>query len=373
MQNKALFFLAIILYYSIDIIGQGIVENPLITGQDPSVVYHNGSFYLVQSEGNIVLRKSSTIAGLKSAPKVEIWKKECCNVWAPEIQFLRGKWYVYYTKDDGDNDNHRMYVLESLDADPFGPYTHKGKIFDPSNDRWAIDGSVIEKNDSLYFVWSGWEGASNGQQNLYIAPMSNPYTISGRRVLISQPTYSWEKQGMAINEGPQPLIKNGKHFIVYSASGSWTDDYCLGMITNTDGNLLNPTSWVKTETPVFAKTSTAYGPGHHCMVEGPDGQCWNIYHANEVPGSGWGGRTIRAQNFTWDSLSNPLFGVPLPAEMVIREAMNELKNNDMQEKDSRINSETNEPAIGTAPPRYKTLPDDRGRSFSEVFEELVLP
>ena len=44
------------------------------------------------------------------------------------------------------------------------------------------DGAVIQKDDgSLYFVWSGWPGTTDGQQNLYIAPMSNPYTISGER------------------------------------------------------------------------------------------------------------------------------------------------------------------------------------------------
>lgn len=320
IKKRVLFFITLLSFYSISLLPQSSVNNQIIEGQDPSVVYHEGYYYLVQSEtkGNIVLRKASTVTGLKVAKQVEIWPVECCNVWAPELQLINGKWYVYYTKDNGDNDNHRMYALESTGKDPFGPYIHRGKISDPSNDRWAIDGTVIQKEDSsLYFVWSGWEGKRNGQQNLYIAPMSNPYTISGPRVQISQPTFSWEKVGMPINEGPQPLKKNGKYFIVYSASGSWTDDYCLGMISNTNGDLLNPSSWVKNTSPVFTKTASAYGPGHHCMVEGPDGQCWNIYHANTIPGTGWNGRSIRAQRFTWDEKNNPLFGNPQPAELLM--------------------------------------------------------
>lgn len=316
MKNRAFIFFSIILFYGINIFAQQDKrDNSLINGQDPSVVYKDGYYYLVQSEGNIVIRKSKSIAGFKDAPKVEVWHNECCNVWAPELQFIQGKWYIYYSKDDGNNDNHRMYVLESKGNDPMGPYIHRGKIADPENDRWAIDGSVMEKEDgSLYFIWSGWEGKKNEQQNLYIAPMSNPYSISGERVLISKPTYAWERMGLPVNEGPQPIRKNGKYFVIYSASGSWTDDYCLGMITNKDGDLLNPSSWVKSENPVFAKSPNAYGPGHHCMVEGPDGTCWNIYHANTIPGTGWNGRSIRAQPFKWDEMSFPNFGSPLNYE-----------------------------------------------------------
>lgn len=313
-------FFTILFFSAIGLRGQQNFSNPIMPGQDPSVVYRDGFYYLIQSEGSLVIRKSRTIAGLPDAPKAEVWSNTCCNVWAPELQFIRGKWYIYYSKDDGHNENHRMYVLESKGTDPMGPYTDKGKLYDTSNDCWAIDGSVIEKQDgTLYFVWSGWEGKANGQQNLYIAPMSNPYTLSGKRVKISEPTYAWERTGMPVNEGPQPIRRNGKYFIVYSASGSWTDDYCLGLISNKDGDLLNPASWVKSPEPVFSKTPSAYGPGHHCMVEGPNGQCWNIYHANSTSGTGWNGRTIRAQKFTWNDKDFPHFGNPHPAGMSLDE------------------------------------------------------
>ena len=74
-----------------------------------------------------------------------------------------------------------MWVIENESADPFqGEWRLRGKVADPA-DRWAIDGSVFEHRGRRYFVWSGWPGAENGVQNIYIAPMSNPYTISGPR------------------------------------------------------------------------------------------------------------------------------------------------------------------------------------------------
>ena len=45
----------------------------------------------------------------------------------------------------------------------------------------------------LYFIWSGWEGDTNVRQNLYIARMSNPWTIDSNRVEIARPTHSWKR------------------------------------------------------------------------------------------------------------------------------------------------------------------------------------
>ena len=44
------------------------------------------------------------------------------DIWAPEIHFLQNKWYIYFAADDGDNKNHRIYVLENSSADPLSGY-----------------------------------------------------------------------------------------------------------------------------------------------------------------------------------------------------------------------------------------------------------
>jgi hypothetical protein len=64
------------------------------------------------------------------------------QIWAPEIHHLEGRWYIYYAADDGDNDHHRLYVLESDRAQ--GAYREGntgypyGRLADSSGD-WAID------------------------------------------------------------------------------------------------------------------------------------------------------------------------------------------------------------------------------------------
>ena len=85
--------------------------------------------------------------------------------------------------------------------------------------------------------------------------MSNPWTLTGPRIMLSSPEYLWERNG-EINEGPAVIQKNDKMFLIYSASGCWTDDYSLGMLTmNALDDPLNASSWTKTDHPVFVTNS----------------------------------------------------------------------------------------------------------------------
>jgi GH43 family beta-xylosidase len=187
-----------------------------------------------------------------------------------------------------------------------------GRIAAPS-DRWAIDATVLVLGKRMFFVWSGWEGERNVRQDIYIAPMSNPWTVSGGRVLISRPEHTWEKVGRpAVNEGPTALQRGGKTFIVYSASGSWTDGYCLGLLEFVGKDPLKTASWRKHRAPVFAPTAGVFGPGHASFTTSPDGrEDWIVYHAAKRRGSGWD-RNIRMQRFTWDAEGRPHFGRPTP-------------------------------------------------------------
>jgi GH43 family beta-xylosidase len=178
---------------------------------------------------------------------------------------------------------------------------------------WAIDGTVLTLDDSRkYFVWSGWPAKRNGQQNLYIAPMQDPATISGPRVLLASPDQRWERVAMPICEGPQVLKRNGDLFIVYSASGSWTPDYCLGMLHTKTRDVLDPSKWSK-HGPVFRKTDQVWGVGHCSFVKSLcQTEDWIVYHSKSRRKHGWEDRDVHAKRFTWSSDGFPDFGEPLP-------------------------------------------------------------
>jgi len=329
--KKVLLLLLIVISYSAH--SQQTFTNPLLpSGPDPWSIYKDGYYYYMNSTGNnLTIRKTKNIAYLSSAEKKVVWTppetgEYSKELWAPEIHFLQNKWYIYFAADSGNNNDHRLYVLENASADPLqGKWVMKGKLITPE-DKWAIDGSVIELKNKLYLVWSGWKGNVNGEQDIYIAAMSNPWTVEGKRVLLSKPEYNWELNGdlhspnnpahVSVNEGPQFLVHGDKVFVIYSASGCWTDYYALGMLTaNADADLLDMASWKKSPQPVFKQSlkNKVYAPGHNSFFVSPDGkENWILYHANSNPGDGCGNkRSPRAQKFTWNADGAPNFGEPV--------------------------------------------------------------
>ena len=302
--------------------------NPLLpSGPDPWVVYRDGLYYITHSTGNsLKLYRTPDVSALAQAESKIVWTPPSTGmnsreIWAPEIHRVNDKWYFYYAADDGDNNHHRMWVLENSSADPFeGTWVDKGKLALP-DDKWAIDGSIFEHNGALYFVWSGWEGDVNIRQDIYITRMTNPWTPTGDRVRLSAPELAWEIKGASkelptVNEGPQFLKHGNNVFIVYSASGCWTDDYSLGMLSASgDADLMMPGSWIKSQTPVFEKNpqGKTFGPGHNSFFKSPDDkEDWIIYHANPEPGQGCSEfRSPRMQRFSWGADGMPDFGIPV--------------------------------------------------------------
>jgi GH43 family beta-xylosidase len=307
--------------------------NPLLpSGADPWVIHQGGYYYYTNTNGSkLVIMKTKNLAELASAEKKTIWEPppntmHSKEIWAPELHYINHKWYMYYAADDGNNNHHRLYVLENASADPLtGDWTFKGKVSD-ATDKWAIDGSLFSHKGQLYMIWAGWEGDENGQQDIFIAKMKNPWTIKGKRKKISSPLYEWEKHGdlhdpnnpphVNVNEGPEILKHNNKLFLIYSASGCWTDFYALGMLTaSANSNLLDARSWKKSLTPVFQQSvvNGVYAPGHNSFFKSPDGkEDWIVYHANSKPGQGCGGfRSPRMQKFTWNENGTPNFGIPV--------------------------------------------------------------
>ncbi len=297
--------------------------NPLLpSGPDPWVILNNGFYYYTNTtETNITLWKTRDITDLEHAQKRVIWRPppngpHLRDLWAPELHKLNGEWYVYFTADEGTNTIHRLWVLENISLDPFkGRWELKGLV-QGLQDRWAIDPTVFQDRHREYLVWSGWAAKAPGVQDLYIAQLKTPWKVQGKRAVISRPQYSWERFG-DINEAPEILKHDSKLFLVYSASGCWTDHYALGMLIASEGsNLLDPASWKKLDHPVFSSSPAAhaFGTGHNAFFKSPDGkQDWILYHANPKANEPCGNdRSPRAQPFTWTRDGLPDFGVAVP-------------------------------------------------------------
>jgi GH43 family beta-xylosidase len=314
--------------------------NPVARGADPWVEFRDGYYYMAQSknpEGQNssiwVFRSRKLTDPMRDS--VRVWTSpdtgwNQTHVWAPEIRLVDGRWYVYYAAGrPGPRDapfiHQRSGVIRAVGDDPQGAYEDLGQLdtggdlATRADDVWAIDLTVQRLNGRLYAVWSGWENntpLARTPQHLYIARMSNPWTISGRRALLSSPTESWERRvdpdGLDLNEGPQFLERNGQVFITYSTRESWLRSYRLGLLRlrGPGADPMQPTSWIKSG-PVFAEANGVYGPGHNGFAKSPDGtEDWIIYHAKVDTLPNWN-RVIRMQRFTWRPDGSPDFGEPV--------------------------------------------------------------
>lgn len=306
------------------------VTNPLIRQRaDAQIFRHTDGYYYftatVPSYDRIVLRRSPTLAGLATAAETTIWTRHAsgpmgAHIWAPEIHFIDGRWYVYFAAGNAEDVwRIRMYVLESASVNPLtGSWTERGRLVTPW-ETFSLDASTFVHNGVRYLVWAQQPPGSNVNSSVYIARMTNPWTITGMPTLLTTPTYDWETRGYRVNEGPAVIQRNGRVFLTYSASA--TDaNYCLGMLTaSSSSNLLSASSWTKGAQPVFTSNAATsqYGPGHNQFTTAEDGSDVLVYHARnyrDIAGDPLNdpNRHTRLQKLYWNADGTPNFGVPVP-------------------------------------------------------------
>ena len=309
--------------------------NPVWDGADPWMVKEGEYYYYCFSANNAIhISKSKSMIDrgetktIWKAPSTG-WNRSC--IWAPEIHFIEGKWYVYYAAGESGPPfiHQRTGVLRSQTENVFSEYEDLGMLYTgdepgkPVLNIWAIDMTVMQLNGKLYAIWSGWQKQADTDktpQLLYIQEMENPFTLKGKRVLLSSPEKSWETGGpLNLNEGPEVLKNGEKVFIVYSCRESWTPEYRLGMLqlNNLNADPLLKANWIKTG-PVFEGNEKVFGVGHCSFVKSPDGkEDWIIYHSKKFQNPGWE-RDVRIQPFTWKSDGTPDFGEAIPAGIVVK-------------------------------------------------------
>lgn len=264
---------------------------------DPYVYKHtDGKYYFtasVPAYDAIVLRCSDTLAGLAQAEEKVLWTKHesgpmSKHIWAPEIHFLYGKWYIYYAGGEMEAEwEIRPYVLECQGENPMtDEWIEKGKMRRAKDDEFSfeafsLDATVFENKGRWYYIWAEKVGVGKQISNLYIAEMENGYTLKTVQVMLTTPDYDWERHGFWVNEGPGIIKHDGKIFMTYSASETGIQ-YCVGMLSaDEDADLLDPKSWTKERYPVLTTNEEKgiYGPGHNSFTKDEEGNDIIVYHA----------------------------------------------------------------------------------------------
>lgn len=303
-------------------------------GTYPYAIKVGSKYYYMMPDnrpGHLSIYSASTPGSLGKTSPVTVWETDDDslknNIWSPELHKIGNSWYIYFEADDGNTDNHHIYVLENKSQDPLSrQWELKGPIIVDEEWNYGIHPSAFSIGDRHYLVWSGWEKRriETETQCIFIAELENPWTLKSERVLISRPEYEWERQWINpdgsrsaypifVNENPEPFISpDGKRVIInYSASGIWTVYSTLGMLSASTGDdLLNPGSWTKSPEPVFTATedSKFKGVSNVSLVPTENGEStYMLYQAKQFSDSADQNNAVMLKKIDWKN-SLPVYG-----------------------------------------------------------------
>ncbi len=229
--------------------------------------------------GSIVTDGDSRIIYTPNGERDGIWG----DIWAPEMHRApNGRWYIYTSgRIKPQPSQKRIFIMEGPAEDPFeGEWVFRGM---PSPDVFSIDPSVYTAKDGIQYLCSSRVDPKYGQV-LDICDLINPYTCGKNKATIAHAELDWELVEpyvgtCAIVEGAFFLERGDRLFIIYSANGCWSDNYCLGVLEHTGGSLCDAANWKKHQKPLFVHGNGLYGPGHASFFKSPDGsEVWCAYH-----------------------------------------------------------------------------------------------
>ncbi|NEG70568.1 glycoside hydrolase family 43 protein [Bifidobacterium choloepi] len=317
-----------------------LLPNPIVLQRADPFVLRTDSGYLFTGSypayDRIVLRRADRLADLQSAEEHTIWRHHETGpmsrlIWAPEIHRINGRWVIYFAaaptmelSPDGHTFQHRVFCLTCDDEDPIaGTWTERGQV-DTGMETFALDATTFVSTDGRqYLVWAQQDLAIEGNSNLYIARMANPWTLDGPATRLSSPEYDWERVRFTVEEGPAILVHDGTVFVTFSASGTGPE-YAMGMLTapladdDRPTDLLDSGVWTKLPEPIFVSDESVrqFGPGHNSFTVDADGNDLLVYHCRnyvEILGDPLfdPNRHARVGRIRWTENGMPDFGTPL--------------------------------------------------------------
>jgi xylan 1,4-beta-xylosidase len=255
-------------------------RNPIIERigpADPAVIQYRGKYYMyptLDCKGYDVFVSDDLVHW---ELKGKCYTDSRGGVWAPDVFHNvkgDGKFYLYYSVDKPGGGK---LIGVAVADDPLGPFADKGTLVNN-----AIDAHLFRDDDgSMYLYYSA---AARGGSDIVVQPMANPLTRKGEPTTLIRPTDEWERHRAAIAEGPWMLKHKGLYYLMYSGSGADGPDYAVGYAT-----AKSPTGpFAKyAGNPIAKRGSGVFGPGHHCVVAGPDGRLWMVYHQQNSEKTGW--------------------------------------------------------------------------------------
>lgn len=256
-------------------------RNPVIDEigpADPHVILFEGKYYMYPTWNGRGYHVFVSDDLVKWEQKPMCYTDRRGGVWAPDVFYNKNgdrKFYLYYTAN---NPKGGKLIGVAVADGPLGPFVDKKVLADDN----VIDAHLFADDDGkmyLYYVHIG------DPFRIVVRPMADPLNFAEEAEKeVIRPTVAWEQARGRVTEGPWMIKHKGVYYLMYSGSGANGPEYSIGYATSK-----SPTGpFVKYEkNPIATQGNGVFGPGHHCVVEGPDGGLWMVYHQQNSTKVSW--------------------------------------------------------------------------------------
>ncbi len=295
------------------------------TAHDPAIIKQGEYYYLFTTSHGIAINQSLDLirwdyAGAVFQP-APAWASEQVpkfdgNIWAPDISFVNGQYYLYYSISSFGKNQSRIGLAVNTTLDPKDPnyqWIDRGPVIasESYNDYNAIDPNLVRDAEGRYWLSFGsfWSGIKLTEIDPATgAPLSDPPELIP---LASRP-------GVQYNpiEAPFIISKNGYYYLFVSF------DFCcrglqstykiaVGRAENITGPYLDRDGndmLTGGGTIVLEGSDDYAGVGHNAVLQEGD-QDWLVFHAYTVKRGGMALLQIRPIIWTeddWPTVGEPL-------------------------------------------------------------------
>ncbi|MGQ0563166.1 MAG: glycoside hydrolase family 43 protein, partial [Gemmatimonadota bacterium] len=297
-------------------------HNPVLQQRDgvadPFLLKWNGEYYLYASGDPIRAWHSTDLVHwseigpmIASSRAPEAWNQ--ADVWAPEVVYRNGKFYLYYTASKASEDwrigEMARRIGVGVSDSPRGPFVDAGYPVTPG---WGIDGHVFKDPDDgrEYMFYSYLYEPRLPGAGIVADALQDWDDVAGSPSHVTRGSEAWEdKDGdpgngslRYTNEAPTVLKRNGRYYMMYSG-GSWDLPTYAMAYAYADRVLnggLDGAGWTKVVPPILRSTPHVQGPGHNSVAKAPNNvDDVTAYHARTVPFVGPGDRQTFIDRLYW--------------------------------------------------------------------------
>lgn len=239
---------------------------------DPFIMLFDNVYYAygTHSENGIEVYTSNDLLKWKKENHLALHKNDSYGekwFWAPEVYYLNGKFYMYYTAEER--------ICVAISDSPLGPF--KQAVQQPMLEKEkAIDNSLFIDDDGKAYLFFD---RFNDGLNIWVAELEDDLITIKLETMhpcihVSQ---SWEEVWPRVNEGAFVLKHKGVYYMTYSANSYESHFYGIGCASTTDIK----SGWIKyLNNPLLQKPKNLVGVGHSAMFIDKMGDLRIVFHAH---------------------------------------------------------------------------------------------